>query len=610
MTQRQPTPCPSLPKSRVRASARFFMARPRGRAAMLMTLGLLVAFFAASGLALPAFASPAPEGDTSRQADTVAPVWTDEFAGHAGRPIALEDAEPDQASAIVTIHDYYFDPQVVTITVGSIVQWTNAGPSTHSTTSRDGYWDWTLVPGSSFSVRFLSPGVFDYYCKLHPGHGASGRVVVTRQPVPPTPTSGPQPTPGPTLPVPTAEPGGDEIVFDYFNNEVLRDKTDLFVVRPDGSGRTQLTHTPERFEAQPSWSPDRNEIAYTTSIGDRQSDVWQIAVLDRRSGARRAVTSGPEDYEPDWKPDGSAIVFTKLTRYGGRLVRSEIATVSPTGGLVRPLIRLDSTVYALLNPCWSPDGRQVAFTVGSDFAGGDLYVMDADGRNARRVFEHRGFDDIDPAWSPDGRFLAFASGWWGGNLQSTYHGIWVLDLVSGVAGAVAQTPTWDLRRPAWSPDGTEIVFNAQFQSNPARWALYTVPALGGPVQGPLSTGVEPDWASGSLMPPLPTPGPLPTVTPTEVTPPTPPPFPTLPTPVPTAPVPSPTVPGPTPTYPPLPTFPPLPTTEATPTWEPTEAATATATQEQPEPTSTATPVTPAGATIFLPIAHQPKTPAM
>jgi hypothetical protein len=282
------------------------------------------------------------------------------------------------------------------------------------------------------------------------------------------------------------------------------------------------------------------------------------------------------------------------------VIRSEIATVSPTGGLVRPIVRLDSSVYALMNPSWSPDGRQLAFTVGSDATGGELYAMAADGRNARRILENPGFDDIDPAWSPDGRFIAFASGPVIGSVANTIHDIWLLDIASGVAGTIAQAPTWDLRRPAWSPDGATIVFNAQFQSDPARWALYTVPALGGPVQPSLGTGVEPDWASASLLPtPFPTPGPLPTQTPTEAVAPTPPPFPTVPTPLPT-------LPGPTATFPPPPTFAP-PTLEPTPTTEPPTMPPSTATPfPSPTPASpTPVPSVAPHGTIFLPIARQP-----
>ncbi|MFN2250965.1 MAG: hypothetical protein ACK2UL_03530, partial [Anaerolineae bacterium] len=404
------------------------------------------------------------------------------------------------------------------------------------------------------------------------------------------------PEPSPTWQIPTPEPGSGEIVFDYFANEALRDKTELFVVNGDGTGKAQLTFTSDRAEAQPSWSPDYRQVAYTTSRADRSSDPWQIAVLDRDTGQSRIITSGPDEYEPDWSPDGSRIAYTSLSGMGTSVIVSEIRTIAPDGIIARILIRMLSPSYTLMNPTYSPGGAQIAFTVGSDYSGGELYVMDSNGQNVRKIFSHDYYNDIDPAWSPDGRYIAFASGPVWGSVNNTIHSIWLVDLQSGAAGAIASVPTWDLRRPAWSPDGTEIVFNARFETDPSRYALYVVPIVGGSVRGPLSVGVEPDWGAKSLI--LPTPGPLPTQTPTEVTPPTPPVFPTLPTPLPT-------VVGPTPTNVPPPTFPP-PTDEPTSTPPPT--STEPPTVELPTETATATATPEATSGIYMPVAHNGSEP--
>ena len=61
---------------------------------------------------------------------------------------------------------------------------------------------------------------------------------------------------------------------------------------------------------------------------------------------------------------------------------------------------------------WSPDGKKIAFT--SDRDGNDeIYVMDADGSNVKRLTDHPS-RDYEPAWSPDGKKIAFTSdraGW-------------------------------------------------------------------------------------------------------------------------------------------------------------------------------------------------------
>ena len=58
-------------------------------------------------------------------------------------------------------------------------------------------------------------------------------------------------------------------------------------------------------------------------------------------------------------------------------------------------------------PRWSPDGQRLAFR--SNRSGSyNLYVMDADGRNLRRLTDHAG-NDYDPSWLPDGESVVFAS---------------------------------------------------------------------------------------------------------------------------------------------------------------------------------------------------------
>src|SRR4051794_35516443 len=62
----------------------------------------------------------------------------------------------------------------------------------------------------------------------------------------------------------------------------------------------------------------------------------------------------------------------------------------------------------LYDPAWSPDGKLIAFADRDEGAGGsrgDLYVMNADGTNMRKLTDSTGGSLRGaryPAWSPDG----------------------------------------------------------------------------------------------------------------------------------------------------------------------------------------------------------------
>ena len=156
---------------------------------------------------------------------------------------------------------------------------------------------------------------------------------------------------------PVFSPDGERIAF-----RSERDGGGLFVMERTGESVRLITN--QGFN--PSWSPDGRELAFgeeSVSANPRAraaqgSDIWVVSIL---SGDRRRLTRS-DGVQPSWSPHGQQIAFWSVQ---GDNNQRDIWTVSPRGG--EPT-RVTADAAVDWNPTWSPDGRHLYFS--SDRAGG------------------------------------------------------------------------------------------------------------------------------------------------------------------------------------------------------------------------------------------------
>ena len=98
---------------------------------------------------------------------------------------------------------------------------------------------------------------------------------------------------------------------------------------------------------------------------------------------------------------------------------------------------------------WSPSGDQILFVSDRDDGIDDLYLMNPDGSNVRRVFKRkRRINRSNPTWSPDGKQIAYSVIDWNRSKSTIY----IATLGEGKEEELVISGT----DPAWSPDGTGI----------------------------------------------------------------------------------------------------------------------------------------------------------
>ncbi len=133
----------------------------------------------------------------------------------------------------------------------------------------------------------------------------------------------------------------------------------------------------------------------------------------------------------------------------------DIYVLDVARGIVQPIT---NDLAAQRYPAWSPDGESIAYhaNIGLDY---DLYIMDADGRNARVMgldSDNAYHDQAMLKWHPSGEAVVYHAGIQNSSNFQLYLG----DVASGDFYRVIEG-LGDSIHADWSPDGTRLAFSAR-----------------------------------------------------------------------------------------------------------------------------------------------------
>lgn len=248
-------------------------------------------------------------------------------------------------------------------------------------------------------------------------------------------------------------------------------------------GRTPDLEELQWLQAGITWSPDGNQIAFTSKAGATDA----LNIVNLKTGDRHTYKTELEGmFMANWSPMGDKIALVGMLNQQSDIYVFDLKTKEVTP--------ITTDIFSDSSPTWSPDGTRIAFvsdrgdhtnTLGEpmwdyNYTNNDIYIYSFQTNSIRRITSSPAEENY-PAWSSDGTHLAFTSD------RSGVFNIYLKDLNDSNATSYAVTNVLTgIQQLSWSKNDSKLVFSGYKDTG---WDIYVL-------TNPLE--IKPD----SIAPPL------------------------------------------------------------------------------------------------------------
>jgi len=255
---------------------------------------------------------------------------------------------------------------------------------------------------------------------------------------------------------------------------INRVKYALYTLPEQGGQAALVVHGGD--PSQPRWSPDGEHIVFINIA--RGKGGWpnhKLAIVPADGGEITNILTGTDDkigfipYQTGIRvsPNGTKIVMSAKkhddTVFINHFPTTQIWTIPIEGGKLIQITK-PPVPYSDYSPCWSPDGKSIAFIRTKlteerlrPYGETGIYTINSSGGEPKLLISESDKWILSINWSPDAKLIAYLTS---DKEDSDNNSLNVVNVDNGITRVVGEVPQANVHTElAWSPDSKRIAFN-------------------------------------------------------------------------------------------------------------------------------------------------------